>query len=195
MLLQSRLFLFLVLMLPALAMLAPLALGAPWRVPIRPTGEAAAILLILALAISPLKALFGATAWTRWLVRQRRAIGLAAAAYSTIHMVVFTLSVGSFADILAGMAWASMWTGWAAFAALLVMAAISNDRALRAMGRSWTAVQRLAYPAAVLTLAHWLLLTREWTNALIWFAPLALLQSARLARSLRARDSNGRTKR
>jgi methionine sulfoxide reductase heme-binding subunit len=195
MLLQSRFFLFLVLMLPALAMLAPLALGAPWRVPIRPTGEAAAILLILALAISPLKALFGATAWTRWLARQRRAIGLAAAGYSTIHMIVFSLSVGSFADILAGMAWASMWTGWAAFAALLVMAAISNDRALRAMGRSWKAVQRLAYPAAVLTLAHWLLLTREWTNALIWFAPLALLQLARLAKSLRARNSNGRTKR
>ncbi|MDF1598167.1 ferric reductase-like transmembrane domain-containing protein [Mesorhizobium sp. YIM 152430] len=195
MLLQSRLFLFLVLMLPALAMLAPLALGAPWRVPIRPTGEAAAILLVLALAISPLKALFATTAWTRWLVRQRRAIGLAAAAYSAIHMVVLTLSVGSFADILAGMAWASMWTGWAAFAALLVMAAISNDRALRAMGRSWKAVQRLAYPAAVLTLGHWLLLTREWTNALIWLAPLALLQLARLAKSLRARNSNERTKR
>ncbi len=161
MLLLSRLFLFSLLMLPALAMLAPLVLGAPWRVSIRPTGEAAAVLLILALAISPLKALFGATAWMRWLLRQRRAIGLAAFGYAAIHMVVFTLSIGSLADIVAGMAWASMWTGWAAFAALLVMAAISNDRAVRAMGRSWKAVQRLAYPAALLTLVHWLLLTRD----------------------------------
>lgn len=195
MLLQSRLFVFSALMLPALAMLAPLVLGAPWRVSIRPTGEAAAVLLFLALAISPLKALFGAAAWTRWLLRQRRAIGLAAAGYATIHMVVFSVSIGSFADILAGMAWASMWTGWLAFAALLVMAAISNDRAVRAMGRSWKTMQRLAYPGAVLTLAHWLLLTRDWTNALIWFAPLALLQSARLAKNLRAKDSNGRTER
>lgn len=195
MLLQSRLFVFSALMLPALAMLAPLVLGAPWRVSIRPTGEAAAVLLFLALAISPLKALFGAAAWTRWLLRQRRAIGLAAAGYASIHMVVFSVSIGSFADILAGMAWASMWTGWLAFAALALMAAISNDRAVRAMGRSWKAVQRLAYPAALLTLAHWLLLTRDWTNALIWFAPLALLQSARLATSLRRRDSNGRTQR
>lgn len=194
MLLQSRLFVFSALMLPALAMLAPLVLGAPWRVSIRPTGEAAAVLLFLALAISPLKALFGAAAWTRWLLRQRRAIGLAAAGYATIHMVVFSVSIGSFADILAGMAWASMWTGWLAFAALAFMAAISNDRAVRTMGRSWKAVQRLAYPGAV-TLAHWLLLTRDWTNALIWFAPLALLQSARLAKNLRAKDSNGRTER
>jgi sulfoxide reductase heme-binding subunit YedZ len=193
--LNSRLLVFSLLMLPALIMLAPLALGAPWRVPIRPTGEAAAVLLILALAVSPLKALFGATVWTRWLLRQRRAIGLAAAGYSTIHMVVFSLSIGSFADIFAGMAWASMWTGWAAFAALAAMAAISNDRAVRAMGRGWKVVQRLAYPAAVLTLAHWLLLTREWSEALIWFAPLALLQLARLATSLRRSDSNGRTER
>ncbi|MFN3764551.1 MAG: ferric reductase-like transmembrane domain-containing protein [Aliihoeflea sp.] len=192
MLLQSRLFLFSVLMLPVLAMLAPLMLGAPWRVSIRPTGEAAAVLLILALAISPLKALFGAAAWTRWLLRQRRAIGVAAFGYAAIHMVVFALSIGSIADIVAGMAWASMWTGWAAFAGLLVMAAISNDRAVRAMGRGWKAVQRLAYPAALLTLAHWLLLTRDWTEALIWFAPLGLLQLARLATSLRRRDSNGR---
>ncbi|WP_024588391.1 ferric reductase-like transmembrane domain-containing protein [Aliihoeflea sp. 2WW] len=193
MLLQSRPFLFSLLMLPALAMLAPLVLGAPWRVSIRPTGEAAAVLLILALAISPLKALFGATAWTRWLLRQRRAIGLAAFGYAAIHMVVFALSIGSLADIVAGMAWASMWTGWAAFAALLVMAAISNDRAVRAMGRGWKAVQRLAYPAALLTLAHWLLLTRDWSEAIIWFAPLGLLQLARLATSLRRRVSNGRT--
>ena len=193
MLLQSRLFLFSILMLPALAMLAPLMLGAPWRVSIRPTGEAAAVLLILALAISPLKALFGAAAWTRWLLRQRRAIGVAAFGYAAIHMVVFALSIGSIADIVAGMAWASMWTGWAAFAGLLVMAAISNDRAVRAMGRGWKAVQRLAYPAALLTLAHWLLLTRDWTEALIWFAPLGLLQLARLATRLRRRDSNGRT--
>lgn len=192
MLLQSRLFLFSILMLPALAMLAPLMLGAPWRVSIRPTGEAAAVLLILALAISPLKALFGAAAWTRWLLRQRRAIGVAAFGYAAIHMVVFALSIGSIADIVAGMAWASMWTGWAAFAGLLVMAATSNDRAVRAMGRGWKAVQRLVYPAALLTLAHWLLLTRDWTEALIWFAPLGLLQLARLATRLRRRDSNGR---
>jgi len=193
--LNSRLLLFALLMLPALAMLAPLALGAPWRVSIRPTGEAAAVLLIVALAISPMKALFGATAWTRWLLRQRRAIGLAAFGYAAIHMVVFSLSIGSVADIVAGMAWASMWTGWAAVAALVVMAAISHDRAVRAMGRGWKHVQRLAYPAAILTLAHWLLLTRGWTEALIWFAPLGLLQLARLATSLRARKSNGRTER
>lgn len=194
--LNSRLFVFALLMLPALLMLWPLVLGAPWRVAIRPTGEAGAIVLIAALAISPLKALFGARSWMRWLLRQRRAIGLAAFSYAALHMVVFSLSIGSVSDIIQGMAWASMWTGWLAFAALAILAAISNDRTVRAMGRGWKFVQRLAYPAALLTLAHWLLLTRDWTEALIWFVPLGLLQLARLAMSVRHnRNMDGRTAR
>lgn len=190
MLLNSRPFLFGLLMVPSLAMLAPLALGAPWRVPIRPTGEAAAVLLILALAITPLHALFGPSRWTLWLVRQRRAIGLAAFGYSAIHMLVFSLSIGNLADIVAGMAWPSMWTGWLAFAVLAILAVISSDPAMRRLGRNWKRIQRLAYPAALLTLAHWLLLTRDWTEALLWFAPLALLQIARVAATLR--HSKGR---
>lgn len=185
MLLNSRPFLFGLLMVPSLAMLAPLALGAPWRVPIRPTGEAAAVLLILALAITPLHVVFGPSRWTLWLTRQRRAIGLAAFTYAAIHMLVFSLSIGSLADIVAGMAWASMWTGWLAFAALTILAIISNDAAMRRLGRSWKRTQRLAYPAAMLTLAHWLLLTRDWTEALFWFAPLVLLQIARAVATLR----------
>ncbi len=181
--------LFGLLMLPALAMLAPLAFGASWREPIRPTGEAAAVLLLLALAISPLKALFGANASTRWLSRQRRAIGLAAFGYALIHMIVFAMSIGDIGDIVAGMAWASMWTGWAAFAALLVMAAISNDHAVRALGPIWKRMQRLAYPTAILTLAHWLLLTRDWSMALASFTLLGLLQMARLAASLRRKET------
>jgi len=190
MLLNSRPFLFGLLMVPSLAMLAPLALGAPWRVPIRPTGEAAAVLLVLALAITPLHILFGPSRWTLWLTRQRRAIGLAAFAYAAIHMVVFSLSIGNLADIIAGMAWASMWTGWLAFAALAVLAIISSDAAMRNLGRNWKRIQRLAYPATILTLAHWLLLTRDWTEALLWFAPLILLQIVRQAATLRRR--NGR---
>lgn len=185
MLLNSRPFLFGLLMVPSLAMLAPLALGAPWRVPIRPTGEAAAVLLILALAITPLHVVFGPSRWTLWLTRQRRAIGLAAFTYAAIHMLVFSLSIGSLADIVAGMAWASVWTGWLAFAALTILAIISNDAAMRRLGRSWKRTQRLAYPAAMLTLAHWLLLTRDWTEALFWFAPLVLLQIARAVATLR----------
>ena len=185
MLLNSRPFLFGLLMVPSLAMLAPLALSAPLRVPIRPTGEAAAVLLILALAITPMHVLFGPSRWTLWLTRQRRAIGLAAFSYSAIHTVVFSASIGSLADIIAGMAWASMWTGWLAFASLAALALISNDASMRRLGRSWKRVQRLAYPAAVLTLAHWLLVTRDWTEALLWFAPLALLQIARAVVTLR----------
>ena len=56
---------------------------------------------------------------------------------------------------------------------------------MRALGRSWKRVQRLAYPAAVLTLVHWVLVHDGQTAALLHFAPLVLLQVLRLARSFR----------
>jgi sulfoxide reductase heme-binding subunit YedZ len=66
---------------------------------------------------------------------------------------------------------------------LVPPAVASSDAAMRALGRSWKKIQRLAYPAAVLTLIHWLLVHDGKTEALLHFAPLALLQLVRAARS------------
>lgn len=183
-----------VLALPALFMIAPVISGGEaWRHAIRPTGEFGAMLLIVALAITPLQILLPHAGWVAWLLTRRRDVGLAAFLYALLHLIVFAASIGRLDWIVQGMAFASMWTGWLAFALLLAVAAISNDAARLRLGATWTSLQRLTYPAAVLTLAHWLLLTRSPVEALLYFAPLALLQALRVWIKLRARSRSGTT--
>jgi len=67
-------------------------------------------------------------------------------------------------------------------ALMLPLALTSNDAAMRALNQGWKRLQRLAYPAALLTLAHWIVVHNGWAEALLWFAPLGLLQLVRLAR-------------
>ncbi len=119
-----------------------------------PTGEWSARLVIVALTITPLAKLFPASGTVRWLVRNRRAIGVAAFAYALLHLIFYVLDMESVANMVAELGAPAIWTGWIAFLCLLVPALISNDSAVRALGAAWKRIQRLAYPAAVLTLVH-----------------------------------------
>ena len=65
---------------------------------------------------------------------------------------------------------------------LVPLALTSSDAAMHALGRNWKRVQRLAYPAAVLTLVHWLAIHDGVLVALLHFAPLALLELIRVYR-------------
>lgn len=150
---------------------------------LKPTGEWSARLIIAALALTPLAQLFPSNAAVRWLIRRRRAIGVAAFAYSLLHLGFYVLDMETVANMVAELGAPAIWTGWLAFFCLLLPAAVSNDAAMRALRRAWKQVQRLAYPAAVLTLAHWLLVHDGKAAAIAHFAPLALLQMVRLARS------------
>jgi sulfoxide reductase heme-binding subunit YedZ len=53
---------------------------------------------------------------------------------------------------------------------------------MRALKAGWKRIQRLAYPAGILTLAHWVLVHDGLTEALLNFSPLIALQLYRLAR-------------
>lgn len=160
-----------------------------YRLAIDPTGEWAARLIIVAMAITPLRVLFPHAPSVLWLQRRRRVIGLAAFGYASLHLVAFTLSIGRLDYIVQGLAFASMWTGWLAFLLLAPLAATSSDAAVRLLGRGWKMLQRLVYPAALLTLAHWLLLTKGPQEALLHAAPLATLQLFRVCAGLRDRWS------
>lgn len=177
--------LWLLLAVPAVPMAWPVLAGAePWRHAIRPAGEFGALLLLAVLAITPLRRLLPSSRWVKWLAARRRNLGVAAFCYACIHLVFFLASIGRLDYVLQGLAFASMWTGWLAFMLLVPLAATSNDRAMRMLGRGWAMLHRLLYPAALLVLAHWLLLTGDPWKALAWFAPLALLQSARFVRHM-----------
>ena len=177
----GKLALWFLLSVPAGAMLqaflAPEAAAAD-LLPV--TGEWSARLIIAALCLTPLQRLFPSSAAVRWLVRHRRAFGVAAFAYAMLHLAFYVLDMETAANIVAELGAPGIWTAWLALACLLPPALASNDAAMRALGSAWKKVQRLAYPAAVLTLLHWLLIHDGSAEALAHFAPLVILQLVRL---------------
>lgn len=151
---------------------------------LHPTGEWSARLMIFAMALSPLVSILGPRRWLNWLVTRRRAIGVAAFGYALLHLVFYLIDMGNLDDILAEWLAPGIWTGWAAFVLLLPLAITSNDRSMRWLKAGWKRLQRLVYPAAVLTLLHWIWVHNSYTGALVHFVPLGLLVLARFVNPL-----------
>lgn len=149
---------------------------------LHPTGEWSARYIILALMVTPLRQFWPQARAVRFLARHRRALGVAAFAYALAHTLAYVLDMGTLTDMLAEIGAPSIWTGWSALLILIPLGLTSNDAAVRALKGSWKRLQRLAYPAAVLTLAHWAFVHDGLLAALVHFVPLALLQALRLTR-------------
>jgi sulfoxide reductase heme-binding subunit YedZ len=185
-LVEHPLPLWLVLALPGAVMLYAFATGARDAMEmLHPTGEWSARFLILALSITPLMSLTGSALWVRWLAARRRWIGVAAFLYALAHLVFYLVDMGDIDLVLGEALLLGIWTGWAAFFAMLAMALTSNDAAMRVMKAGWKRVQRLAYPAAVLTLVHWLVVHDGLVSALVHAVPLALLELHRFYQTVR----------
>ncbi len=146
---------------------------------LNPTGEWSARFMIIAMMISPLTTIFGQRGWTNWLLRRRRAFGLAAFGYAVLHLIYYVLDMELWSAMLAEIGAPSIWTGWLAFLIFLPMAITSNNAAMRLLRARWKMLQRIVYLAALLTLAHWLLIHDGMVDALVHFIPLALLQLLR----------------
>ena len=141
----------------------------------RATGRYSGWLIILALSITPLMRLTRGARAVRFLLKYRRAIGVAAFFYAALHTYVYALERGWL--LLRDSLHYSIFTGWFALAIVLVLAVTSTDYMMRRMGPLWKRVQRWSYVAAVVTLLHWVTLHRGdlILNAVLSFAPLALL--------------------
>ncbi|MBK6707692.1 MAG: ferric reductase-like transmembrane domain-containing protein [Sphingomonadales bacterium] len=146
---------------------------------LHPTGEWSARLMIFAMALSPLLAILGPKRWLNWLVARRRAIGVAAFGYALVHLIFYLIDMGNLDDILAEWLAPGIWTGWAAFALMLPLALTSNDASMRWLRAGWKRLQRLVYPAALLTMLHWFWVHNSYAAALAHFVPLGLLLLAR----------------
>jgi methionine sulfoxide reductase heme-binding subunit len=175
-----------VLAIPAAFMMLGLSLGtaSPDEL-LHPTGETSARLMIIAMMIAPLIAVIGPRRWLRWLLARRRALGVAAFAYALLHLVLYIVDMGLLADMLAEVTAPGIWTGWVAFALMIPLALTSNDASMRALKSGWKRLQRLVYPAALLTLLHWVFVHNNLVAALVHFAPLMLLLILRFVRSPR----------
>jgi sulfoxide reductase heme-binding subunit YedZ len=181
----TRLWLWPLLALPAVAMTAPLLAGttpAGFRALLHPSGEFAARFLIVAMLATPLMLVLRGWRGPRWLMRQRRAFGVAAFGYAALHGLAYVAHRGDLGRIVGELDKTVIWTGWLALLIMLPLAATSNDCSLRRLGPRWKAVQRWTYPLALLTLWHWAAAHHwnGWLPATVHFAPLALLTLHRL---------------
>ena len=177
-----RALLWVALAIPAALMIQRFASGEALAMDLyHPSGEMSVRLMILALLPGPLTDALGPNRFLRGWLAIRRNLGVAAFLYALLHLVFYVLDMQLVSAMVSELAIPGIWTGWLAFALLLVPAAISFDAAMRRLGRRWKQLQRLVYPAFLLALIHWLLLDWAWGPALVHLAPLLVAWTLRMA--------------
>ncbi len=171
----------------------PIDLGAdPIALITHVTGECTLYLLVLSLAITPLRRL----PRLGWLIRFRRLLGLYAFFYGTLHLVTYFWLFSNFdfhaigADLLKRR---FIQVGMLAWLILLPLALTSTQWAIRKLGgRRWQQLHRLVYVAAIAGIIHfWWLVKPGNLSPLNITIFLAVLLLARLLwpvwRNLRSR--------
>lgn len=187
---RSRPFLWMILALPALW------IGWRWVVTpefygfghaIKDSGDWAAWLLLVTLAVTPLRLAIGTRPLTRWLLLRRRDLGVASFAYAMGHTAIYLIDKAVPSKMLEEAANAELLTGWLALALFVPLAVTSNNVSVRAMKRAWKRLHRLVYPAAVLVFVHWALTAFDPTTAYVHIAILAAIEATRIALQYRQR--------
>jgi methionine sulfoxide reductase heme-binding subunit len=159
------------------------------------TGFWAITLLMVTLAVSPVRRLTG----LNQLVRFRRLVGLFAFFYATLHFLTYVTldrffdfrDIGD--DILKR---PYITVGFAAFLLLVPLAVTSTRGWIRRLGRNWLRLHRLVYAAAALAVLHfyWKKASKaDVSEPLLFASILAVLLAVRLVLySHRARISSRR---
>lgn len=141
-------------------------------------GERALQLLVLGLAVTPLRRFVGLN-----LMKFRRAIGVLTFCYVTLHLLVWlVLDVQIVSQILADIAKRPYITiGMAGFVLMLPLALTSNNRSVKRLGRKWKRLHLLTYPAAALGGLHYVMLVKGFQlEPLIYLAAILMLLATRL---------------
>lgn len=146
------------------------------------SGELSARLLILALAVTPLRMIFARARWPIWLQERRRWIGVASFAYAMLHTVIYLQRKADWSAILADGLLFEMWTGWLALGIFLLLALSSNNFSVRLLKRTWKKLHRWVYVAAGLVFVHWVFTAFDIVPALVHLLIVVGLESYRLAR-------------
>ncbi len=137
------------------------------------TGDWALRLLILTLAMTPLRRLTG---WG-WPLRLRRMLGLFVFFYASAHFLTWAwLDQGFYwSEILTDIAKRPYVTvGFLAWIMLWPLALTSNKASQMRLKGDWKRLHRLVYPIAVLAVLHYLWLVKaDWSEPLIYGLILA----------------------
>ena len=137
-------------------------------------------LLMITLAITPLRQITGQTA----LLRFRRMLGLYAFAYATLHFSAYLVLDlrGYWTQIFEEIAKRPYITvGFTAWLLLVPLAITSTQAAIRRLGRRWGQLHRLVYAVGVLAVLHfWWLVKSDIREPALYAAILALLLGWRI---------------
>ena len=123
------------------------------------TGQWTLRLLLVTVALSPLRQWSGEGAWIRF----RRITGLYSYFYCCCHFAIWFIADHSldFGDMLEDIFKRPYITlGFSAFVLLLPLALTSNQASLRRLGRRWKSLHQLVYAIVVLAVLHFLWLVK-----------------------------------
>jgi len=153
----------------------------------RRTGDWALRILLVTLAVSPIRRLTG---WY-WLGRYRRMLGLFAFFYVSVHLSLY-LSLDKFFDLSEifddVIKRPFITAGFAAFILLLPLAATSTNKLVEILQHRWVVLHRLVYLAAMLAVLHfWWMVKIDTREPAIYASILAGLLGFRLIFYLKAR--------
>lgn len=130
--LNSCYFLWCVLAIPWLVMTVSYLTGKIYYGEfIHETGEFSARLLIVTMAITPLRLMFPKHAWINWMLQRRRYFGVATFAYAVPHLIAYLVKLGTFVAVLQDSIEPGIWTGWLALALFAALACTSNNASVR----------------------------------------------------------------
>lgn len=174
---------------PAVWLASGLARGALGPNPIEElthvTGMTALVLLMITLAITPLRRLAG---WNP-VIKLRRPLGLFAFFYASTHFSIWfafdmVFNVGWMLDDIAERRYITV--GMAALLILLPLAITSTRGWIRRLGKRWSTLHKGAYLAAALGVVHYFWLVKADTRLPLFFAGLLagllFLRTERFAR-------------
>ncbi len=152
----------------------------------RAYGEVGLKLLVVTLAVTPLRRFLGLN-----LIKFRRALGLTAFFFVMAHFLVWAvLDVHSLSRVWADIVKRPYVTiGMAAFLMLIPLTLTSNDQSLRRMGgAAWRKLHKLTYPVSLLVIVHYIWLTKGFPyEPLAYGAVIVVLLATRIRRFLPAK--------
>jgi methionine sulfoxide reductase heme-binding subunit len=148
------------------------------------TGKSALVLLVLALACTPLNTIFE----LKRVVGLRKTLGLYAFLYATLHFLTFVgLDYQFDPELLKEAIFKKRYAlvGFAAFLSLLPLAITSTKGWMRRLGKNWKRLHRLIYLAALLAVIHFVWLVKSDIREPLGYGAVVLLLLALRLKAIR----------
>lgn len=144
------------------------------------TGDVSIWLLILVLAIRPLVRFIPQFKLGRFLMKHRRAFGVAVFAYASLHTLIYLTYRADITRVLSEAIEFDLLAGWIALLVFIPLAYTSRNSSVRSLGKRWVKLHRWIYPAAILVTLHWVLSAFDPKAAYIHVAIILILLALRL---------------